>query len=127
MNMNYTIETEKSFEEVIQNLQSKVAENGFRVLHIHNVQQTLKEKGFEIDKYSIVEVCNAKFANEVLKLNKEFGVIMPCKINVYSEEGKVKVTMMNPTDMVKKFGINSLEELASNVEVVLKKVMDESI
>ncbi|MCX8009631.1 MAG: DUF302 domain-containing protein [Ignavibacteria bacterium] len=125
--MNYTIETNKSFKEVIQSLQEKVAANGFRVLHIHDVQQTLKEKGFDIDAYSIVEVCNAKFANEVLKLNKEFGVMMPCKINVYSEAGKVKLTMMKPLDMVKKFGIDGLDELASNVEVILKKIMDESI
>ena len=125
--MNYRLITEKSFEQVLEDLQSKVAENGFRVLHIHNVQQTLHEKGFEIEKYSIVEVCNAKFANNLLALRKEYGVMMPCKINVYTENGKTYITMPEPSDMVVRFGMTDAVEIAKEVDIVLKKIMDETV
>ncbi len=124
--MNYTLKTNKSFEQAVEELQSKVAENGFRVLHIHNVKETLKEKGFEIDNYSIVEVCNAKFANEVLGKNKEYGVLMPCKINVYSDLGETFLSMPKPTVMVQKFQLDGIDDIARNVETILTKIMDET-
>lgn len=124
--MNYTLKTNKSFEQAIEELQSKVAENGFRVLHVHNVKETLKEKGFEIENYSIVEVCNAKFANEVLGKNKEYGVLMPCKINIYSDLGETFLSMPKPTVMAQKFQLEGIDDIARSVEVVLTKIMDQT-
>lgn len=125
--MNYKKETLKSFDKVLDDIQVKVAENGFRVLHIHDVKQTLKDKGFEIDNYSIVEVCNAKFANCVINVNKEYGVMMPCKINVYSEEGKTILITPEPTKMIEKFGMEGVEDIAQDVDNVLKKIIDETV
>lgn len=125
--MNYKKETIKSFEEVLKNLQEKVPENGFRILHIHDVKQTLKEKGFDIDNYSIVEVCNAKFANCVINVNKEYGVMMPCKINVYSDEGKTVILTPEPTIMASRFGMTGIEDIAGDVDAALKKIIDESV
>jgi len=125
--MNYKKETIKSFEEVLKSLQEKVPANGFRILHIHDVKQTLKEKGFDIDNYSIVEVCNAKFANCVINVNKEYGVMMPCKINVYSDEGKTVILTPEPTIMASRFGMTGIEDIAGDVDAALKKIIDESI
>ncbi len=125
--MNYRKETTKSFENTLLDLQNKVSENGFRVLHIHNVKQTLAEKGFNIDEYSIVEICNAKFANTVININKEYGVMMPCKIIIYKDKGKTFVTMQEPMEMIKKFGMKEVEEVAKEVETVMKKIIDETI
>jgi len=125
--MNLRLKSSKSFDKTLEDLQTKVAENSFRVLHVHNVQETLKEKGFEIENYSIVEVCNAKFANEVLGTNKEYGVLMPCKINVYSEKGETFLSMPLPSVMIEKFEMKGVDEVAKNVEEVLTKVMKETI
>ncbi len=125
--MNYRKETTKSFENALLDLQNKVSENGFRVLHIHNVKQTLAEKGFNIDEYSIVEICNAKFANTVININKEYGVMMPCKIIIYKDKGKTFITMQEPMEMIKKFGMKEVEEVAKEVEAVMKKIIDETI
>lgn len=125
--MNYKKETNKSFEKVLQDLQQKVTENGFRVLYIHDVQQTLKDKGFEIENYSIVEVCNAKFANCVIGVNKEYGVLMPCKINVYSDAGKTLLLTPEPSIMASRFGMKGIEDIARDVDAALKKIIDESV
>lgn len=125
--MNYKKETNKSFKKVLQDLQQKVTENGFRVLYIHDVKQTLKDKGFEIDNYSIVEVCNAKFANCVIDVNKEYGVLMPCKINVYSDAGKTVLLTPEPSIMASKFEMKGIEDISRDVDAVLKKIIDESV
>jgi uncharacterized protein (DUF302 family) len=125
--MNYKKETIKPFEEVLKSLEKIVPENGFRILHIHDVKQTLKEKGFDIDDYSIIEVCNAKFANCVINVNKEYGVMMPCKINVYSDEGKTVLLTPEPTIMASRFGMTGIEDIAGDVDTALKKIIDESV
>ncbi|MBM4176231.1 MAG: DUF302 domain-containing protein [Ignavibacteria bacterium] len=125
--MNLTLKSKKNFEQALEDLQMKVTENNFRVLHVHNVRETLKEKGFEIENYSIVEVCNAKFANEVLGTNKEYGVLMPCKINVYSDKGETFLSMPLPSVMIEKFQMKGVDEIAKTVEEILIKVMEDSV
>ncbi|MBN1634810.1 MAG: DUF302 domain-containing protein [Ignavibacteria bacterium] len=125
--MNYKKETVKPFDKVLEKLQEKVTENGFRILHIHNVKQTLKEKGFEIEDYLIVEVCNAKFANNVINVNKEYGIIMPCKINIYSDNGKTVLLTPEPSIMASRFGMKGIENIAGVVDIILKKIIDETI
>ncbi|HEX9002452.1 MAG TPA: DUF302 domain-containing protein, partial [Blastocatellia bacterium] len=58
----YTVTTNKSFEEAVEAIQRRAAENGFRVLHTHDVAATLAEKGFPREPLKIIEICNAKYA-----------------------------------------------------------------
>lgn len=125
--MNFKVESKYSYNDTLEKLQKETVENGFRVLHIHNVQQTLKEKGFEIDEYSIVEVCNAKFANSVLGINKEYGIMMPCKIIVYNENGKTFLLLPLPTALVERFGMNTLYDFAKEVENILINIVNQTI
>ncbi|MCX7832708.1 MAG: DUF302 domain-containing protein [Ignavibacteria bacterium] len=125
--MNYKRESRKTFTQALQDLQNKVVENGFRVLHIHNVKQTLEEKGFKIDEYCIVEICNAKFANTVININKDYGVMMPCKIIIYVENGKTFILTQEPELIVAKFGMDEVKDIAREVGTIMKKIIDESI
>ncbi|MCO5385098.1 MAG: DUF302 domain-containing protein [Desulfosporosinus sp.] len=84
----YSVVTTKSFEEAVKSVGEKTQANGFRVLYVHDVQETLAEKNFKIQPLKILEVCNAKFASNALEIDLVVSLLMPCKINVYSEEGK---------------------------------------
>ena len=53
--------------------------------------------------------------------------MMPCKINVYTENGKTYITMPEPSDMVVRFGMTDAVEIAKEVDIVLKKIMDETV
>ena len=44
---DYTITTIKNFDEAVQSTQDEIVKAGMRVLHVHDVQKTLAEKGFE--------------------------------------------------------------------------------
>ena len=54
------------FEQAVSAIEAKAAEKGFRVLHTHDVAATLAEKGFPREPLKIVEICNAKYASQVL-------------------------------------------------------------
>lgn len=73
MRIDYTVRTKKSFEEAVTAVEQETKSAGFRVLHIHNVKETLKEKGFIIEPLKIIEICNAKSAYAVLKADIAIG------------------------------------------------------
>ena len=126
-NLGYTEESDKSFDEVVAALEAKTAENNFRVLHTHDVQGTLAEKGFEREPYKIIEVCNAKFASNALSKSIEVGMFMPCKFVVAKLGDKTRVTLVKPSAIALLMPGVGLDDLANEVEDILKKVMEESL
>ena len=80
MDFDYTVTTEKSFEEAVKAVESETESAGFRILYIHDVTATLKEKDLEIEPFKIIEICNAKSAYTVLQADTKIGLCLPCKI-----------------------------------------------
>jgi uncharacterized protein (DUF302 family) len=78
----------KSFDPAVSAVEHKAAEEGFRVLHTHNFAGTLAEKGFTREPLKHVEICNARYANEVLNKDVRVALILPCPIAVYTIGGK---------------------------------------
>jgi hypothetical protein len=66
-NFEYTVTTNKPFTDVVEAVEKKTVELGFRVLHTHDIAATLAEKGFPREPVKIVEICNAKYASQVLE------------------------------------------------------------
>ena len=124
-NLAYVVESGRSFDELVEDVQKKIAENGFRVLYVHDVQKTLQDKGFTFPGYTIIALCNAKFANEVLQADMNIGLMIPCKINVYEREGKRFVVGMLPTLISEFFPEASLGNTPEEVENVIKKIINE--
>ena len=96
MKFDYTINTTKTFDEAVQSVQEEIAKASMRVLYVHDVQQTLSEKGFEREPFKIIEFCSAKYANEFLNLDIKIGLCLPCKINVYTKDGITFISGMRP-------------------------------
>lgn len=124
INFAYTITTAKSFDEAVQAVTDEVAKAGFRVLYVHDVQATFREKGFERDPYKIIEICNVKFAKQALEKDLLIGLMMPCKINVYTQDTETKISLMLPSAMPVFFPNANLEPLANEVESILRQVVD---
>ena len=55
MEFDYTLTTNKIFDEAVQDIQDEIVKAGMRVLHIHNVQKDLAEKGFQRNPLKIIE------------------------------------------------------------------------
>ena len=125
MQLDYTKTTGKPFDEVVKAVEEEAMKRSFRTLHIHNVQATLAEKGFEIPPYSIVEVCNAGFAYRAISAYSPIGMMLPCRIVVFEEEGVTKVMLMKPSLMSDIMPDADLGTLPQDVEEILKQVVDE--
>ena len=124
MDFAYSITTPKSFADVERDVQNAVAANGFRVLHVHDVQATFAEKGIQRDPYKIIEVCNVKYANQALKADTLIGLMMPCKINVFVENGATKVSLLKPSLLATFFPDAPLGPMAQEIETTLTAVVD---
>ncbi|SHI25966.1 Uncharacterized conserved protein, DUF302 family [Desulfosporosinus lacus DSM 15449] len=122
----YSVTTTKSFEEAVKSVGEQTEANGFRVLYVHDVQETLAEKNFKIQPLKILEVCNAKFASNALEIDLVVSLLMPCKINVYSEEGKIIISTIRPTSLATIFNKQELRSFAEDVEKVLISIIDQS-
>ena len=123
MNPNtvYKTSTSRSFEETRKRVEEKAGLEGFRILHIHDVQATLKEKGFATEPTVIIEVCNAGLASEALKLDPLSALIMPCKVVIQEKEGQVTLSTLLPEGLVEG---EPLKSLAQKVGVKLVSLID---
>ena len=79
MEFDYTITAAKSFDDAVRSVEEEIPKAGMRVLHVHDVQKTLGEKGFVREPFKIIEFCNAKFANEFLNIDIKIGLCLPVK------------------------------------------------
>ena len=127
MKVEYPVTTGKDFTAAGTSVEEEIAQAGMRVLHIHDVQSTLAEKGINRDAYKIVEFCNAKYASEFLRADPKIGLCMPCKINVYVHEGKVLLTGMRPIVLSQFFPQVDLGEMPQEVDAIVRSIIDKAI
>ncbi len=126
MQLDYTKTTVKPFNEVVQAVEAAAMKRSFRTLHIHDVQATLAEKGLAIPPYSIVEVCNAGFAHKAISAHAPIGMMLPCRIVVFEEDGANTVKLLKPTIMSEIMPEAGLGSLPGEVEDILMQVVDEA-
>lgn len=84
----YTVTTDKPFSDAVAGVEKKATEMGFRVLHTHDFAATLAEKGFPREPLKLVEICNAKYASQVLEKDVKLSLMLPCPISIYVDGGK---------------------------------------
>ncbi|PKK83357.1 MAG: hypothetical protein CVT49_09150 [candidate division Zixibacteria bacterium HGW-Zixibacteria-1] len=121
----YTVKSKKPFDEISILIGKAVPEHKFRVLAVHNVQETLAEKGFEIGPMKIFEVCNAAFAYKAIKSDVNVAMFMPCKIVVREEKGGTVMTLVRPSMIAEMLPDSGLDDLAIDVEKQLSGIIDE--
>ena len=125
-NFQYTVETNKSFEEAVNAVEQNTAAKGFRVLHTHDVAATLAEKGFHREPLKIVEICNAKYAYEVLQKDVTVALMLPCPITVYAQGSKTRITTMLPSVIGEFFPGKGIENVAAQVEKAVVEIVEAS-
>ncbi|HBC45999.1 MAG TPA: hypothetical protein DEO84_02495 [candidate division Zixibacteria bacterium] len=125
MQLGYSCETNKDFNAAVTALQERTAAKGFRVLHVHDLQATMAEKGLERSPFKIIEICNSKFAHKILGINEDIGLFMPCKINVYTKNGKTIISAMRPSMISEFFDNKELKEVADEVDAIVRSIVDD--
>jgi uncharacterized protein (DUF302 family) len=124
--IEYTVETAKKFDDAVRAVEEASAEHGFRVLHIHDVAATLAEKGYPREPIKIIEICNARFASEVLQKDVKTSLMLPCPITVYVDHGKTFLSTLLPEVIASFYPEAGIESLAADVQKIVVAIVDQA-
>jgi len=126
--MYYIVDTNKSFSQAATDLESAVIRNGFGVMHVHDLGNTLRTKGIAFDEEcKVFEVCNPVQAAKVLSADMRLNMALPCRISVYTEKGKTKIGLIKPVQMLSALSKDvALAKVAKEVEEKTINMIDEA-
>ncbi len=125
MNYGYKKQVDTSFEETVIKVKEELKKEGFGVLTEIDVKDTMKKKiDADYEDYVILGACNPKFADKVLQVNKEIGLLLPCNVIVYKEKDIITISAIMPTVAMSVASIPELEGIANEVQEKLKKVIN---
>jgi uncharacterized protein (DUF302 family) len=112
-------------DETIGRVTAALKTEGFGVLSTIDVQATLKEK-IDVDRepYVILGACNPNFANQALEAEPEIGLLLPCNVIVYQEDGRTRVAIMDPVAALGLTGRDDIAPIATEVKSRLERVLD---
>lgn len=116
------------YEDTVVKVKEELKKEGFGVLTEIDVKKTLKEKiNADFDDYVIIGACNPKFAYEALTAERDIGVLLPCNVTVFTQDGKTYVSTILPTVQLGKVGNPELMPIAEQVEEKLKRMVDATV
>lgn len=126
--MYYIAESEKSFDQASADLEAAVKKHGFGVLHVHDLGATLRGKGFPFtEECKVFEVCNPSQATKVLATDMRLNMALPCRISVYTEQGKTRIGLIKPEQMLSALSQEpTLMQVAREVEEKTILMVDEA-
>jgi uncharacterized protein (DUF302 family) len=126
--MYYIVESNKSFNQAVVALELAVVKNGFGILHVHNLGATLRNKGIEFkEECKVFEVCNPTQAAKVLSADMRLNMALPCRVSVYTEQGKTKIGFIKPQKMLSSLSQDpALAQTGKEVEDKIIKIVDEA-
>lgn len=126
--MYYIVETRKSFDQASADLDSAVKRHNFGVLHVHDLGNTLRSKGIAFDaQCKVFEICNPGQAAKVLSTDMRLNMALPCRISVYTEQGKTWMGLIKPVQMLSALSQDpALLQVAKEVEDATIQMIDEA-
>ncbi len=121
----YKKQVDASFEVALQKTKEELQKEKFGVLTEIDVKATLKKKlNVDYDNYFILGACNPSFAYQALQAEKDIGLLLPCNVIVYEQEGQTFVSAIMPTVAMNMVKNETLRSIAAQVERKLKKVIN---
>lgn len=113
------------FDQAIETVTEELGKEGFGVLTEIDVQATLKKKlGEDMRPYKILGACNPPLAHQAVSAVPEIGLLLPCNVLVREDdEGKVRVSFMDPGAVLGLVDNPDVEPLAAQVKERLERVL----
>lgn len=115
----------RPFAEVLDNVKSAFAAEGFGTLTEIDMQATLHNKiGRDMAPYVIVGVCNPQLASRALDVVPEIGVLLPCNVVVREVGDTVVVEAMDPGLMANVTGSDEMAPIADDARRLVANALD---
>lgn len=116
-----------SFETARTRTIDALKEQGFGVLTEIDVKSTMKAKlDRDFRRYVILGACNPQLAWRALNSELPVGLLLPCNVCVWEEEGGTVVSAVRPASMFSVMDPNpDLEPVAREADERLRRALDE--
>ena len=125
--MIYSVISSKSLHDIDHSLREAAQRHKFGVLNVLDLKQTLSAKGIEIgQECRVYDVCNPQAASKALTQDMTASAILPCRISVFSQDGKTVLATVRPTDLMRATGLTGVDALAEEIERMIVAMMNEA-
>lgn len=122
-------ESKYDFDETVEKLKAEAELKTWKVIAIHDLENTLANNGYEVLPVKVFSVCHPKHSSKILEKDDERLVssLMPCRVSVYEKSnGKVYISRMNTGVLAKSFGgiiEEVMEESTKEIEDILSPLL----
>lgn len=124
---DYRRETARRFDDAVTGVEAAIAQAGFSVRVVHDIQATLAAKGFRVRPIRIYEIDSTPELAATLCAGRapcDIELLMPCRVNVFEEHGRTVITALRPTVLCRVFPEDGLDDVAEVLERLLLTVVD---
>lgn len=112
------------YEEAVQRVTAELKKEGFGVLTEIDMKATFKKK-LDIDypPYIILGACNPPSAYKALNTEIEIGLLLPCNVIIYEDNGETIVSAVDPFVMLGVVHNSELNAIARDIQARLQRVI----
>jgi uncharacterized protein (DUF302 family) len=123
--IGYGRQLEVPFTEALVRARKALQVEGFGVLCEIDVREKMKEKlGVDFRNYIILGACNPPLAYQALQQDLNVGLLLPCNVVVYEEEGRTVVAAIDARKMLSVLDNPALASAAGMVNDKLHRAID---
>ncbi|MBK6316055.1 MAG: DUF302 domain-containing protein [Blastocatellia bacterium] len=123
--LGYSRTLDVPFREGVERARKALGVEGFGVLCEIDIHGKLKEKlGVDFRDYVILGACNPALAYEALQEEIDIGLLLPCNVVVYDDNGRTVVSAVDAARMLSIVGNANLSSSADQVNEKLHRVID---
>ena len=125
MNYGFSKNLEMPYEQAVEKVSEELKKEGFGVLTSIDVKETLKKKiDVDFKKYIILGACNPPLAYKALQSEEQLGLLLPCNVIVYENNGGSTVSFFDPMVMTQLIENEKLKTVAEEVQTKMKRVYE---
>ncbi len=112
------------YDEAVPTVTDALQKEGFGILTEIDVKATLKKKlDAEFRRYVILGACNPQLAHRALDTELEIGLLLPCNVIVYEEDGGSVVSIADPIAMMEVTANPALRPIADDALARLERAL----
>jgi len=127
MSFSYTVKTQKSMNDAVEEITSNLAKIKFGVLGTLDFKEIFAKKEIDFpNEYKLLEVCNPAAAKQALDSDPNIGLLLPCTIAIYEKNDENYISLARPTVLLSVAQNIGLEAMGKEIESKLIKVIDDS-
>ena len=123
----YTVHLKNvSFDDARSRTTDALKAQGFGILTEIDVKSTLKAKlDHDFRRYVILGACNPQLAHRALEIDLGIGLLLPCNVCIWEEEGGTAVSIARPTVMFEIIQRDDLRSVAEDADLRLRKALEQ--